>query len=691
MKNLLIAFLAFFSGEGQATNVLYQQNYETALSVSAEHELVLRGENRGAEAATLVVRLDDAHSVNYASRVNEEWVVLPGKFELHLPVAAFHTPKKRKLDLVRLKSLTVFTAEPDVALAAPVWNKAERFDANVLALDFGPSGSAVFPGFTPLSDGDPRISGKLEAIERPYLDSLIADGVRGIERISLPAKPGQYQLTIWTEDIGQWETPPRYIERRIKINGATVLQERFSDQDWLRQRYLQNAQTVGLPERGRPLTFSVSVGAKEQGIDIAFAGNNKTALFVSALILEKGLEPRMRDQVAAIREKRFAALWPIVDMLRHNVSTLQADITPSGLGEIEVSLTPDQDEVIDSVVLDLPPSLSGEVRFAQVRLGRPDPQKRVLYRDDRTLRGDVIGRSLKKGVSQRFHVLIFARPGLASGAYSGQLKINQHVFDVKVAVKEPREKAVRDGLGYRGVYLDHAYYLTNPSERRSQLWCDATFLAKLGFKTVAPPFSLEVPEFKQDYAFYQAAGFEGPIFVYAALKRWIKKYGVEEAASRLRQVNQPNLIWSIADEPSNPSSNPGRLAEHIKLLRNLVPGVRLAGHLNSKRDVEFIDLFDVVLVNAGFIDELDEVPSETELWFYNIQRSDGSLPSFAYETKNARGFLQWHARNPVGDPYDPTDGREGDKSFLQPSANMCDAVPDIDSHLLNLIEFEGKS
>lgn len=102
MKNLLIAFLAFFSGEGQATNVLYQQNYETALSVSAEHELVLRGENRGAEAATLVVRLDDAHSVNYASRVNEEWVVLPGKFELHLPVAAFHTPKSASLTLFGL-------------------------------------------------------------------------------------------------------------------------------------------------------------------------------------------------------------------------------------------------------------------------------------------------------------------------------------------------------------------------------------------------------------------------------------------------------------------------------------------------------------------------------------------------------------------------------------------------------------
>lgn len=672
MKNLLIALVALvalLTGEAQASNILYQQSYASDFQVSARHELVIRGKNDGADIATVVVRIDDAKSKDYASRINEEWVVKPGPFTLHLPVASFQTARKRKLDLAALTSLTIFTPATEVHVLDVQWQTGVAVAPDILALDFGPKGSAVFPGFEPLDEMDDRLSGRLEAVERPYLDALVADGVRGIEQIAIPAKPGEYQLTLWTEDIGQWETPPRYIERRIKINGRVVLHERFSERDWRAQRYLQNAENTGLPSRGRPITFPVTVGPSDHGIEIAFAGDNKTALFVSGLLLEKGQVPRVRDELNAMREQRFAALWPIVDGVEGKEGSNKPTVTvaPGGVAELEILMEPKAHGVIDSVMLDLPEGLSGEVRLAQERLVRPDPQKRLLVLDDRTLRGNVVGTPLQTGEAQTFHILLFADRGIRTGLHTGRLWINQQPFEFSIQVILSSAGKTQDGPEYRGVYLDHAYYLRNPSEQRSQLWCDVVYLAKLGFTTIAPPFALEVAAFKKDYAFYQAAGFDGPVFVYAALKRWIRKYGIEEAASRVAAVNQANLIWSIADEPSNPGMDSAGLVANVKKLRQMVPGIRLAGHLNSKRDRKFADLFDVVLVNAGFIDELDVVPDRTELWFYNVQLPDGTLPNFVKQNNTAKGFLQWHARNPLGDPYDPTDGREGDKSFLLPT------------------------
>lgn len=686
MKNLLIALVALFTGEAQASNILYQQSYASDFQVSARHELVIRGKNAGADIATLVVRIDDAKSKNYASRINEEWVVKPGPFTLHLPVASFQTARKRKLDLAALTSLTIFTPATDIHVLDVQWQTGVAVAPDVLALDFGPKGSAVFPGFEPVDEMDDRLSGRLEAVERPYLDALVADGVRGIEQIAIPAKPGEYQLTLWTEDIGQWETPPRYIERRIKINGRVVLHERFSERDWRAQRYLQNAENTGLPSRGRPITFPVTVGPSDHGIEIALAGDNKTALFVSGLLLEKGKIPVARDQINLTRRHRYEALWPILDVAGDQEKQQSVDIKPTGIGELSFYLRPGVNELIENVELSLPKGITGEVRFAQQRLTRPDPQKRLLYRDDSTLRGDVIGRHLLAGKRQKFHVLLFASGSVPIDQYVAQLTVNQHDFDFVINVLDRLQPPLVTWPRYRGVYLDHAYYLTNSAERRSQLWCDVTFLAKLGFSTIAPPFSLEVEKFKQDYDLYRVAGFNGPILVYAALKRWIEKYGVEGAAKRVQQVIRPNLVWSIADEPSNPGMNSAMLKANIEQLRKLVPSIRLAGHLNSNRDIEFVDLFDVVLVNAGFVDQLDEVPPTTELWFYNVQRPDGTLPDFVAKTVRASGLLQWHARNPLGDPFDPTDGREGDKSFLLPSKNTCDFKPSLTDDLLRMLD-----
>lgn len=53
----------------------------------------------------------------------------------------------------------------------------------------------------------------------------------------------------------------------------------------------------------------------------------------------------------------------------------------------------------------------------------------------------------------------------------------------------------------------------------------------------------------------------------------------------------------------------------------------------------------------------------------------------------AEGLRQWRARMPTADPFDPTDGREGDVQFFWPSLPVC-APPDLDAGLLRLVEAE---
>ena len=100
-------------------------------------------------------------------------------------------------------------------------------------------------------------------------------------------------------------------------------------------------------------------------------------------------------------------------------------------------------------------------------------------------------------------------------------------------------------------------------------------------------------------------------------------------------------------------------------------------------------LYDVVLANPGFgVDAADLARIRqrgAEPWFYNMP--DHRLAAGFYLWRvGAGGYLQWHARMPSADPFDPTDGREDDYQFLYPEPASCAAVPDVDARLLALAE-----
>ena len=70
--------------------------------------LVIKGNNLNKEAELLVIRLDDAASHDYYSRVNLERRVKPGYFELRVPIGGVKKENKKPFGIHSLKELYVF-------------------------------------------------------------------------------------------------------------------------------------------------------------------------------------------------------------------------------------------------------------------------------------------------------------------------------------------------------------------------------------------------------------------------------------------------------------------------------------------------------------------------------------------------------------------------------------------------------
>jgi hypothetical protein len=73
-----------------------------------------------------------------------------------------------------------------------------------------------------------------------------------------------------------------------------------------------------------------------------------------------------------------------------------------------------------------------------------------------------------------------------------------------------------------------------------------------------------------------------------------------------------------------------------------------------------------------------------KVWVYNTEAIRWSA-GFGIASLGAERYLQWHARMPAADPFDPTDGREGDVQVFYPAVEPCDAR-DINADLLDMAE-----
>lgn len=707
-----------------ASDTSFRTLAELPLNALENHpgtEIVLGGRNTGTRAATLILRIDDIHSRNYAGRFNDERLLPPGAFTLHLPLSGLRTPSGRTLDPDGLKHFVAFTADSGTPIVIDTHDIAPPPETppGVLALDFGPQDGPVMLGFRQIDVTSPILTcARCAEIFRPYPDPLIADGIQGATRITLPAPPGPSVLALWTEDTGEWEYLPHFRERRIKVNNRTVLHEKWQSRKWIGERYLaglnrdfrpgQTAwQALGQWRGGLIVT---DVEPEDGTVVIDLAGEGYSATHIAALMLVPRALSHEIDAVQDRRAARFNETWPILERIPRiseagpridplSVSPITIRRGTVAAAEFRVAAPPNGGDV--AVHID-PPEAGGQtvtanLYVAKPRLARPSPSAKALV-----VRGDFLdGRSnhirLMPGIPRRLVIVLRAADDQSSGVYTGKLRVTgkgwsrEAGLTVEVADHDPAPTP-----RFMGTYLEpfppDIWFGGFAQER---IACAMDRLAEFGITAIAPPLALPTDSGAKTFLtdLEQAARrFPGPVLSYTTVKRLTAYEGVEAMARRIgrleaeiRRRGLRSPIWSIADEPSD-AGRTQRVRELAASLRHHAPTARLAGHLNHPNNMSLVELFDVVLLNEGFgltRNRIETIRRQgKEVWLYNLP--DPRQAGQEVLRLGAAGYFQWHGAMPTAAPFDPTDGREDDFFLVYPEDNPCPSAGVIDERLLEL-------
>ena len=675
-------------------------------------EIVVSGHNASTGPAVIVLRVDDGGSADYWSRVNLERRVPPGRFIFRVPVADLRTPRGRPVNRLDLDKAFLFATDTSVSFEHVFVDSPSPLvssKGSVLALDFGPAEAPVFPGFSPISPGDPRLHGQsFVARSRPGPDSLIGDGIEGVEQLTLSPGEGRWRVVLWTEDPGEWEYLPHAREKRIRVNGRTVLERRLSPEDWIRQEYLAGRDREWQPHDSPWSTFGqrrggrieTVVDAPEGRILVEFAGSDRSTTFVSGVLVIPEADPAVAEQVATLRKERFDATWRVAHLSQDGpavtVSPASTIVTGPGAPAI-LTVTLRSGITVDAPDVVLTPPQSGTraltawTLVGHWRLTRPDTAATLLIPDDRHLRGDGLSLPLVVGLPRRYTIVVIVSAGTPAGSYRGSLSVDGQTVPFEVEVLDVNLPAADASVG---VYLEdlptHRWFRTDPTASRV---CAMTTLRLFGLTGIAPP--LATPDRQEgsqqllDDALVAASlGFQTPMLAYTPLKRLRDKAQLAEIDRQLSALGVP-LFWSAADEVSNHGADLDAFRQELEALRQQAPRILLAGHLNARRDSEIAPSFDAVFVNSGYgltTERLAELRrSVRHVSLYNLGHPRLAAGAYLWRV-DLDGYVQWHARMPTADPFDPTDGREADVALLPPTAGACPAVPDVDRDLIAMAE-----
>ena len=759
MRILLLALAAALSlSQAQAADTPPQElplgngrtpsshDFSPPLKLERNTELSIVGENTSGAPELVVLRVDDGQSSGYAQRLGEERIVPPGPFRIRSLPGQWTTPSGRKIDITDIRRMIVFAGDgqPAVTLGKITIEQGFAMPDGAHGWKMGPGGGAVFPGFEALIANDPRLIGKTQiAITRPSGDGLIGTGLRGVDRFEVPWQNGDWTVTLWTEDVGEWEFLPHELNRKIVVNGHTALEYHLTPGQWVHNVYYAGREGEALAD-GDPWTLfgrrrgglvTINVPVTDGRLTVEQSGDGLEATFLSAVLIEPASDGyKALQAVQAARRERFLERWPVtgfdkggpvpagvtIGLLKPGTNAVpgwrppaQAEAMPirsvarGGLVSLDfMALSADemkQATVTVHAAAQGSRELFTEMRWGQWRFTRPDPSIAVLEVTADHLRGDMENMALRAGLPRRINMIIQASEKAPPGIYKGSVTVSaggrSATQPFEIEVLPVTLAAATQGVG---VYMEDPPYdewFNMPDAGRDRAAsCDLNFMVRLGLTSVSPalvtPDANHLTRFANQMALVRDAGFTGPVLAYAPMKRLIAGVGIDGIGgpmsllgTLLRQRGEPGPLWSIADEPGNPGSMPEDL-EHIRRnLRGILPEAKIAGHLNHKEDRKLLPLFDDVFLNTGFgidADELKEIRAKGTIpWLYNMPNMELAAGFYLWRS-GAAGYLQWHGRIPTADPFDPTDGREADIMLLPITEQSCLAVPDIDDGLLRI-------
>ena len=705
-----------------------------SFSIAAGVELVVRGDVRAKAPVRAVLRIDDEKSTDYASRVNDERILPPGPFEWRLIPSGARMIGGRILNSHDIRRISLFLASADgeIILNSATLRDPPELPMGARGFSYGFNEAQVFPGFERIAPKDKRIeAGLSQPIRRPGVDALIGNGLRGVERTRLPWPQGRARVSLWTEDVGEWEALPHSLERRVRVNGVDLRYERFTPAQWITQRYLSGRdRELGADhdswnaygsKRGGLITGEVDVGAN--GILIEFAGESANSAFLSAVLIEPAGQRAALDDVQGRRAHAFRSLWRTAQKRTAPAAT-QIELSTQGetiakplritlgrgTGARIVFIVASPAPVVQpriSVVRPAHNSVELPMDFwaAQRRLERRSVGLNLLTPTQDLLRGDPSALPIEPGIPRTHQGWTSAPVDAVPGVYSGRIEIATSTGRTLVPLEvEVLNAAPPPATRQAGFYLDEAPHFTwfpgSGGMRRTQIACDLSFLQRIGVNGNAPALATPTgggeDSFIVDSLNAQAAENASPWLAYAPAKRVRSSLGLQGSAQKLSQVSaflrQAGLqppVWSVADEPSNADHSEGDLEGWARALRAADPQVKLAAQLNNRADSRLLELFDVVLVNAGFGLDVRDISRAAkggrDVWLYNTD-APRFTPAIWLNAVGASRYVQWHARMPTADPFDPTDGREGDVQMLYPTSEPCPARHDIHPDVLSMAE-----
>ena len=691
-------------------------------------ELVITGDNESDEHQILIIRLDNKHSSDYSSRVNQEFTLSPGPFELTIPIFGLKTSGGQPLEQPYSK-LFVFSADTwaDIELGKIFIRHAETLPDNTLALDFGSSSSATFPGFESVGKDSSFVRGNVNERTRISGGSLVRDAITGLDSLKIPWPNGVWKLSLWTQDQGGWEYYPHFLSRQIIANGSTIVDEKYTVNQWINDVYLAGRKKEGgidgdiwsLIGKRRGGFITKNIRITNEVLNIDFTGDYQARL-LTALTLEP-LDGTFAMNTEEKRRKRYLNQWPVSVAPYNPPKALSLEDTSQQIksedgaylvakGSI-LNLVFQIDSPVDDkapVIVITPPEKSDgtqldiDSRYGHWHYERPSPNATSLQLDDSYLRADMKNIRLSNKHPRRIHVQAKVPNETPVGVYSGTIQLFSHGefrllnYSVKVLpVILPKLKASV------GLYLEPPPYyewFKLLSEQTVSTSCDFSLLTSHGFNTVAPALvtpgnEIQRNRFLQQIKQVKQAGFEGKLIAYSPLKRLLGQKSEARVLEDLKQLNQllmkhdlPEIYWSIFDEPAKEDF--AKINKAAKLLQDKALGFKNVGHINNKGQYELSEITDLLLINNGIDiskDSIEQFKEQSVVWLYNMSTPRIAAGTYLWRSE-AEGYLQWHGRMPTANPFDPTDGREGDVILIYPSESRCPNIVDINRRFLDLHE-----
>ncbi len=672
-------------------------------------EIVVVGRNAADASRALTVRVDDRPSPAYAERVNEERLVPPGPFRLRLRIAALRTPRGKPLD--KAMPLRVIAFGDNLSVEPLHIETPAALPEGVHGWYFGPDWAVPLRGFESVQPGDPRLAGRnVATVNRPGGDPVLAHGMR-LEKFTAALPPGRWRIALWTEDLGEWETLPPLLERRIRINGADVSVLRRSYPDWIAQRYLAGRDREADPAatpfaaigafRGGRVETTVTVGV-DAALVVEFAGFPAAAIHLTAMTAAPA-DPV--SAVEALRATRFGETWPVLlppppaptataistpepaAMARDGIAILRVQAavlaTATGAAHVEWDDTP----------------LPTRVLWGQWRWRRPSANAAGLVFSAAHLRAEADAIPLRPDLPRPLTVIV---QGGAPGVHHGHLvlewpggrlaaPISVEVLDV--ARPKPAAK-VAAFLDFAPQFLADPAWDKAPARQlaRAQAACDIATLHGLGLASLMPPVGRLDTDFEGVIADIRAAAAwnDGPMIAYAPLRALgAAEAGglIAKAEAAIAAAGLPRVAWSVADEPAY-NGTLDNAAAVAKIVHAAAPSAILAGHFNNPKDAALLPALGVATVNPGYGADAADITALRNKgvapYLYNMPLPRLAAGAYLWRS-GAQGFIQWHARMPTADAFDPTDGREGDVQFLWPTPGLCPPA-DLDADVFDLVE-----